>query len=430
MAANDISTHIPKSERALLKLELAAEKRSLVGTAGYRALHFLTNPIARSPVPNRPWKTTPNTVLGLWRSVYSGNFDGDWTWFDNNTSGIEEVVTDFSISDVIDNDISIQWLGYFRAPHTADYIFYLDSDDKSQFWLGDKAITGYADDNWDVYSDAGVGEASTDPISLVAGQYYPIRVQYGNGASTGYLTFSWSDDYVFTDTTLIIDINPGDPLCYPGTGTALTDLTGNGNNLTMVSSGLGTTSVIDNYIEVQGYGGNYIAFDTDFMPWTSGQPFTIHCWFQTNPGSVGPILVQQAAELPGDENGGFVPAIYVGSDNKLWASTFWHGSVFANASTTTVNDNLWHLVTVTFSAVGTQKIYIDGQLESTATGFTQTSYAGRYYYFLANGATSVWPQDPNNAPLDGLYGAFRAHSVEQTAGQVLAYYTANQGNYA
>lgn len=220
MAANEISTLPTKEARQIAKLELAQTKRQQIGTQGYRENRYYdldllpTKYVGNDVVNNtnvgglqqgRPWKSTPNTVLGLWRSVYNSYFGGDWTWFDANTPTSEGQVTDFSVDDVIGEYISVQWLGYFRAPHTAVYNFYLDSDDNSIFWLGDKAVTEYSDGNWDVYCN-GDGEATTDPISLVAGQYYPIRVQYGNGAGPGNITLSWSDDYVLPPVIQVADL--------------------------------------------------------------------------------------------------------------------------------------------------------------------------------------------------------------------------------
>jgi hypothetical protein len=219
MAANGISTLPTKEDRQIAKLDLAQTKRQLVGTQGYRENRYydldllptkysgdsvVNNPNVGGLVKGRPWKTTPNVLSGLWRSQYNGYFDGDWTWFDTQTPTASIQVNDFTFPDGGD---SYQWLGYFKAPHTANYTFYLESDDRAQFWLGDNAITGYNDSNWDVYSDAGEGESSTDPISLTAGQYYPIRLQYGDAGGTSTLNFSWSDDYVGAFPTYEV-VNP------------------------------------------------------------------------------------------------------------------------------------------------------------------------------------------------------------------------------
>jgi hypothetical protein len=212
MAKNGISTLATKELRQIAKLNLAQTKRQLVGTAGYRTnryydVHLLPTSYDGNSVvnntnegglqPHRPWKSTPNIELGLWRSIYTGYFDDDWTWFDNHNILDEAAAANFNLNPFSGNtDTSFQWIGYFLAPHTANYTFWLYSDDVSIFWIGDKAITGYDDSNWDVYTNAGQGETGSDPIALTAGQYYPIRVQYGNGSGEGYFNFSWSDDYV------------------------------------------------------------------------------------------------------------------------------------------------------------------------------------------------------------------------------------------
>lgn len=221
MSKNGIAWLPTKEARQLAKLQLAETKRQATGTAGYRALRYLDttelptvysgNDVVNNPnigglVQGRPWKTTPNTTLGLWRSFYNGYFgnyeDPDyWHWFNTQTPFNVNVATDFSVDLITVNgnvteNTSVEWLGYFKAPHTANYTFYIYSDDTGILWIGDKAITEYGDDNWDVYGDAGSGETFSDPIALVAGQYYPIRVQYGNATGNGYFNISWEDDYV------------------------------------------------------------------------------------------------------------------------------------------------------------------------------------------------------------------------------------------
>jgi hypothetical protein len=57
MAANGISTHLPKSERRELKLQLAKTKRQSVGTNGFRILNQYTSPGTTLPTIGRPWST-------------------------------------------------------------------------------------------------------------------------------------------------------------------------------------------------------------------------------------------------------------------------------------------------------------------------------------------------------------------------------------
>jgi len=209
MSKNGIAWLPTKEERQVAKLELAQTKRQLTGTAGrtlkYYDLDLLPTKYSDNDVVNnpnvgglqagRPWKTTPNILAGLWRSTYAGYFGGNSTWFDSQTATESVQVDNFNL---YDGDVfSSQWVGYFRAPHTANYTFYLHSDDASKFWIGNNAITGYTDANTtvkiDAYSDP---EADSDAISLTAGQYYPIRLQYGNNGGFASLNLSWSDDYI------------------------------------------------------------------------------------------------------------------------------------------------------------------------------------------------------------------------------------------
>lgn len=222
MAANNISTLPTKEERQLAKLELAQTKRQQTGTNGYRENRYydvdllptkyvgndvVNNPNVDGLQPHRPWKTTPNTVAGLWRTRYNGDWDGDPTWFDGNGPVEELAVTDFSLG-IYDGqpNTSFMWIGYFRAPHTGNYTFYMNSDDLAALWLGPDAITNYDLDTVTLYSDQ-YSEVSTSPIALTAGTYYPIRVMYGNGGGPGYFTFQWSDDVVIPFPTFE-SINP------------------------------------------------------------------------------------------------------------------------------------------------------------------------------------------------------------------------------
>ena len=314
MAANGISTLSTKELRQVAKLELAQTKRQLTGTQGYRENRYydldllptkysgdgiVNNPNLGGLQPGRPWKTTPNVLSGLWRSQYNGYFEADWTWFDTQTPIASIQVNDFTFPDGGD---SYQWLGYFKAPHTANYTFYLESDDRAQFWLGAKAITGYDDGNWDVYSDAGEGESSTDPIALVAGQYYPIRLQYGDTGGDNFVDFSWSDDYT--------------PPAPTGVVIQLSDLA------TATASFGATTVNSDNIVTTGGW--DYVGFDNNstlydsivallggtsgilYATWSSGSTSSNSYVFIQSPASNdgGPSSFQFTPQL---DNGGSSP---------------------------------------------------------------------------------------------------------------------------
>jgi GLEYA domain len=270
MAKNGISTLPTKEERQLAKLELAQTKRQLTGIPGrplkyydidllptrYSGNTVVNNPNVGGLVQGRPWKTTPNIVSGLWRTTYDGYFNdggsqGDLSetavaWFDTtNVDIIESIeVTDFSIPE--GNIISCQWLGYFRAPHTANYTFYSESDDEAYFWIGNKAVTGYTAANADTYSWAGGPEVSTDPIELTEGQYYPIRLQYGNAGGEAFLNFSWEDDYSTNPTITIGDLT--NVTSGPVSGNTYTN--GGGYDYAVFGSATALTGAIINFYSI------------------------------------------------------------------------------------------------------------------------------------------------------------------------------------
>ena len=55
MAANGISTLASKEDRRIAKLNLAAAKRQLITTNGYRELNYYVGTV--SPTEGRPWST-------------------------------------------------------------------------------------------------------------------------------------------------------------------------------------------------------------------------------------------------------------------------------------------------------------------------------------------------------------------------------------
>src|SRR5262249_15303117 len=125
----------------------------------------------------------------------------------------------------------------------------------------------------------------------------------------------------------------------------------------------------------------------NFLPYptsgTSATPLSFETWFRTTSGGV--ILGQQGS-------GGYVPAVYVGTDGRLRAQMFWGGSINQVVSAGPVNDGQFHHVAVTYDGAS-QAVYLDGVAIATSA-FTLTAYAPAYSYQLASGTTTGWPAAP------------------------------------
>ncbi len=128
----------------------------------------------------------------------------------------------------------------------------------------------------------------------------------------------------------------------------------------------------------------------------SNGSFTFEAWFQTSLGGV--ILGQQnngAAYATASGLQGWAPAIYVGTDGKLYTEVFYTGAISQTISSYAVNDGQWHHVAVTYD--GSNEItYLDGASIGTQTSFTQAGNgSGAFQYQLGTGYAAGWPASNN-----------------------------------
>jgi hypothetical protein len=146
---------------------------------------------------------------GLLKKKYSGTFVLDPTWFVTNAGNLVETST---VSTIQSTDLevfgafSFEFTGYFVPPTSANYTFKAHADETFVFWIGDKALSGYTYANKDMYGDFNgtftEQQTQSFTIALTAGQFYPIRIQWGNSAGWGVLdVFTWANDVEQADTS-------------------------------------------------------------------------------------------------------------------------------------------------------------------------------------------------------------------------------------
>jgi hypothetical protein len=215
MSANGISGLSTKQLKQKAKLDIASAKRqgkvvaddgTITGNADstkpyYRTISFYDitqlptqyngnditdNPNTGGLIDGRPWIALS---AGISRSQYTGYYNNVATFFDALTPTATTVQTNFeSTLTSGQTNISQQYLGYFKADYTGTWTFAGNSDDASTMWIGANAVTGYTIPNANANTTIGSWSFT---VSLVAGQYYPIRVQFGNGpAGPGVLTIT------------------------------------------------------------------------------------------------------------------------------------------------------------------------------------------------------------------------------------------------
>lgn len=136
-----------------------------------------------------------NIQPGLLRQVYTGYFNDDVTWF--NTASLVGSDQDTNLTlNAFSSVYSVQWTGYFLVPTTGAYVFQTNSDDASYVWFGNDAKTGYTTSNSIVNNGGahGMSPAISAPVLMTAGDYYPIRIQYGDGGGNDGFNISYSID--------------------------------------------------------------------------------------------------------------------------------------------------------------------------------------------------------------------------------------------
>jgi hypothetical protein len=149
-------------------------------------------------------------VAGLYKTTYSGYYADNVSFFATatpqafganpatsvQTTVIEEPATDDG------STFSVQWLGYFLATTTETYTFYTSSDDASHLWIGPNAITGFTTANATVNNGGLHGnQEASGTIALVAGTYYPIRIQFGEQGGGDVCTVNYSTPTITKTTT-------------------------------------------------------------------------------------------------------------------------------------------------------------------------------------------------------------------------------------
>ena len=228
MSANGISWLSTKAARQAAKLDIAQLKRrgytlNADGTvasgpdtskAFYRLnnTYDLTllpdtyattaddNPNTGGLVQGRPWLNVAGITFAanIWRIDYEGYFNDTPSFF--ATAALKAAPNDYNGTDTtinepgLLNNTSIEYKGYFLATYTGSHTFYLNSDDGRYIWVGLTALSGYTTANA-LINHGGLHALSevSATTSLVAGTYYPFRIQFGNGpAGPGQLIASYA----------------------------------------------------------------------------------------------------------------------------------------------------------------------------------------------------------------------------------------------
>jgi hypothetical protein len=234
MAANGISTLANKKLRQIAKLEQAKADRiarnvvepGRYAVTDYEILELPTqyetdnsvtdNPNADGLLVGRPWSSFVSAVdvsaltlaAGVYERTYddyfgqlgAGPYDDQATYTTTIVNGGATVTaaaakTSISRLGTVAEHTSYTAYGYFLAPATGQFTFYINSDDASYLFLGDGAdIVNNNDlDNATVKnSGRHAAQERSGTFNLVSGEYYKLFAVFGNDTGPGTAEFSYA----------------------------------------------------------------------------------------------------------------------------------------------------------------------------------------------------------------------------------------------
>jgi hypothetical protein len=158
---------------------------------------------------------------------------------------------------------------------------------------------------------------------------------------------------------LVLCLDAANPKSYPGSGTTWTDLSGNGNNGTLVN-GVGYSS--DNLGSLVFDGVNDYVTATRPSSITTGGNMTVCMWakWTTVGTTIGSIQI-----LIDNNHTGSVGFVIQDRPDLLGRPLTASGGL---SSTFQVGDGNWHFIGVTIEGTSQSRMYIDGVINASNTG--------------------------------------------------------------
>jgi hypothetical protein len=238
---------------------------------------------------------------------------------------------------------------------------------------------------------------------------------FDRGGNGGFLAVTTPDISIIT-ANLILEY---DSINYSGTGTTITDSSGNGRNGTISGN--------------PSYDGDYFTFvndylytpDLDSILTGSNPPHSVEVWaYPTNNG----VLVSYTSDTDPTLNYHFSAIELVNNRPEfgLWTGTL----TSTNTQASTIQLNQWHQFVLTYDGSNLRG-YINGSLVASLTSInfeTPFEEGGRPGFIMHFGPSDVTNQGDGTF-FDGKFGIMRIYDKELTDVEVLQNYNATVSNF-
>ena len=237
-------------------------------------------------------------------------------------------------------------------------------------------------------------------------------------------SFDEQTDNLVYNSNLTLYLNASKASSYSGTGANWSDLSGNGNNATLIGSPTYTTTQVGAIVFNPSGTGQRANVPVAAIP-SGGSQVSVSCWVNLgNPATPPAASVFSCF----DSGGNRIINIHLPwSDSVVyWDAGDSGGYNRINTSTlTTAQKTGWHHWAFTLNATaGTMAIYLDGTSIATGTGKTRT---------LGTVSTATYPcaiaNFAGSANWNGSVSSFQIYNVALTAAQVAQNYSATSGPF-
>ena len=164
---------------------------------------------------------------------------------------------------------------------------------------------------------------------------------------------------------------------------------------------------------------------------TEGSYESIGMWFKTSTPSGVLFSYQKDALSPGaTTTASYVPALYIGSDGKLYGELGTVNIAGAMSSPGVVTDGQWHHVVLAGNG-GSQQLYLDGVQIGNLTGAINLYSLGAMNAYLGAGFLGgAWPKQPHTTPTATFFSGSLAdvayYNKALTVADVAALYSSGQ----
>jgi len=210
---------------------------------------------------------------------------------------------------------------------------------------------------------------------------------------------------------LVFSVDAANKKSYPGSGTSITDLSGNGNTGTLTN---GPTFDGGNIGSINFDGSNdFVTFGTSFGNFGTDN-FNVSLWIKTtqNNNAYSGVIAKFAS------NAGLWIQLNPITKN-VWFG--WHGSTYLT-STASVNNGEWRQISCQRTGDTTAQIYVDGVLVSSGAGRTGTSNS--------NATFDIGRINISGRYYSGKTAAVTFYNRALTAAEVFQNFTANRRRFS